>query len=86
MHPCNNLKLLPLLCVHVSILIREACAAALRAVADDAILGDDVVVVGAGVSFRAEGGGVVEEHESATCLQAVFYRVHHSCREEREEG
>lgn len=75
--PCCNLKLLPLL-IHVSILISKAYAAAaphlaVHAVADDAVLGDDVVVVAAAVSFCAEGGCVVEEDESATCLQAVCY-------------
>lgn len=59
---------------------------ALRAVADNTVLGDDVVVVAAGVSFCAEGGCVVEEDESATCLQVLLYRVHHRCREEMEEG
>lgn len=53
--PCCNLKLLPLL-VSVSVLISGACAAAVCAVADDAVLGDDVVVVAAGVSFCTEGG------------------------------
>lgn len=73
MHPCSNLKLLPLVQIHAAIIINEVCAAAavaaaddvpclgLRAVADDAVLGDDVVVV-AGFSFCAEGGCIVEKH------------------------
>lgn len=92
-HPYNDLQLLPLLCMHVIILTREARAAAaavprlaLRAVVDNTVLGDDVVVVAAGVCFCAEGGCVVEKHESATCLQVLLYRVHHRCREETEEG
>lgn len=94
-HPYNDLQLLPLLCMRVIILTREARATAaaaavprlaLRAVVDNAVLGDDVVVVAAGVCFCAEDGCVVEEHESATCLQVLSYRVHHRCREETEEG
>lgn len=99
-HPYNDLQLLPLRCVHVIILTREARATAaaaaataaavlrlaLRAVVDNTVLGDDVVVVAAGVCLCAVGGRVVEEHESATCLQVLLYRVHHRCREETEEG
>lgn len=93
-HPYNDLQLLPLCCIHVIILTREARATAaaavphlaLRAVVDNTVLGDDDVVVAAGVCFCAEGGCVVEEHESTTCLQVLLYRVHHRCREETEEG
>lgn len=84
MHPCNNLKVLPLVWIHAVVVIDEVRAAATAAAvprlavrADDAVLGeDDVVVVVAGVP---EGGRVVEKEESAARLQALFYRVHHSC-------
>lgn len=85
MHPCYNLKLLPLVRIHAVVVIDEVRAAAavprLAARAEDAVLGEDDVVVVAGVS---EGGRVVEEEESAARLQALLYRVHHSC-EKREK-
>lgn len=70
--------------MHVDILVSAACVAAFSAIADDAILGDDIVVV-AGALFFAEGECIVEEDESSTCLQALFNWVHHSCREERRK-
>lgn len=87
MHPCNNLKLLPVVRIHAVVVIDKACAAAavprLAVRADDAVLGEDdvVVVVVAGVS---EGGRVVEKEESAAGLQALFYRVHHSCEKRKK--
>lgn len=78
-HPSNNLKLLPVVRIHATVVIDEAVPR-LAVRADDVVLGEDDVVVVAGVS---EGGRVVEKKESAARLQALFYRVHHSCEKGR---
>lgn len=89
-HCSHNLQLLPWVWRDFTIKTRARAAVPGLAFSFIAAVADlrDVVVVAdcACVAFVIESGSIVEQKEAATSLYVLFHRIHHSCREEMNDG